>query len=219
MGILGKNSIWITWGRDKNKHIQTSIKKCLKSHGRQKRSNVVLVCQRNEIKVLLTSTKSHIICIWLEITYHKGHWCFGLFAVFVIKLHSLFAFRYCNILLHKMSKLSQTISSSDTYILHHVVGFTLPFAQPPVQTQLQTSATEQRVYNIKVKHINIIWNFTSHLVVKSTVFPLQNFLNRSSRLLGNSSIISIVFTLTDSKLQPMYEYPLPFCWGRWQATD
>lgn len=37
------------------------------------------------------------------------------------------------------------MSSADTYILHHVVGFTLPFAQPPMQTQLQTSPT---VYNI-----------------------------------------------------------------------
>lgn len=57
-----------------------------------------------------------------------------------------------------------------------------------MQTQLQT--TEHGVYSITAQFhtLTTIWRFTSHLVVKSAVFPLQNFLDRSSRLQDNNSI-------------------------------
>lgn len=148
-------------------------------------------------------------------TYHKGHWCFWFFAVFITKLHLLFT------LLLDIATFYFTKCLNCPILIRYLhtpscCWFHTSFC---LASSANTTESKCNSYNIKVKHITSIWNFTSHLVVKSAVFPLQNFLNRSSRLLGNSSIISIVFTLTDSKLQPMYEYTLPFCWGRWQATN
>lgn len=150
--------------------------------------------------------RRHIVCIQLE--HDNRHRTFGGFALVFKKA----------IMQSRFYRWVQPSSSSDTHILHHVVGLTLPLAQPPVQTQLQTSESATLLQpNTRTS----LWNSATHLVVKSAVFPLQDLLDRSSGLWGNNSISLSslpVLAPTDSVLWPCGSTS-PSCWGRWRATS
>lgn len=117
-----------------------------------------------------------------------------------------------------------------TYVFHHVVSFALPFAEPPMQTQLQIKHIKSRAIIVVVflKRISYSWpaRVRSFTALAPTLW--YSLLFSHSRSFSMDLLIYGARAALDGKKKKspavlqickQCEFFSPSCWGRWRATN